>query len=326
MLPIELRFPLEARLLNDTFYVSDPLINNIEKGSEILAINGKNILEIKENIYSHIKSQGKIETTKKVFLNSYFTSYIPYALNFPKSYTITIKGEIAPIQLNQLSFYKPKPRHFPSNLCQGENLCLDFKNETTAVLTIKNSTYYGNSFSTFKDFIDNSFNKINSRGIDNLIIDYRSNGGGPGNTGTYLLRYLTKESFVYKKLSEGSNSANKSFEPFENRFKGKLYFLIDGEGGSTTGHILSIVKELKLATIVGEELGSNHFCTGGQRRFKLTNTDVFYSVGRFTHIAAVNAKHDDRGVMPDYFVKESIQDYLNDVDTVMEYTLDLIKN
>lgn len=325
MLPIELRFPLEARLINDKFYVSDPFINNIKKESEILAINGKNINDIKEDIYRHIKSQGKIETTKKFFLNAYFTAYIPYSLNFPKSYNVTIKGKKAPIQLKQLSNYKPKPRHFSTNFCESKNLCLDFKNETTAVLTIKFSAYYGNEFSIFKEFIDSSFNEINSKGITNLIIDYRSNSGGPGNTGTYLLRYLAKEAFIYKTVSEGSNQAQKSFEPFDNRFKGKSYFLIDGEGSSTTGHILSIVKDLKLGTIVGEELGSNRFCTGGQRQFKLTNTDVFYLVGRFTHIAAVNAESDDRGIMPDHFVTESIQDYLNDVDTVMEYTLKLIQ-
>lgn len=325
MLPVELRFPLEARLINDKFYISDPLVNNIKKESEILAINGKNINEIKEDVFRHIKSQAKIETTKKIFLNAYFTAYIPYSLNFPESYTITIKGKKTPVKLKQLSSYKPKPRHFPTNLCEGDNLCLDFKNDNTAVLTIKYSAYYGNEFSMFKEFIDSSFNEINSKGIDNLIIDYRSNSGGPGNTGTYLLRYLAKEAFIYKKVSEGSDQALKSFEPFDNSFNGKLYFLIDGEGGSTTGHILAIVKDLKLGTIVGEELGSNHFCTGGQRQFKLTNTDVFYLVGRFTHIAAVNTKFDDRGIMPDHFVKENIQDYLNGVDTVMEYTLRLIQ-
>lgn len=327
MLPVELLFPLEARLRNDTFYVIDPLVNNtIKKESEILAINGKNINEIKEDLYRHIWSQAKIETSKKYFLDGYFTSYIPYSLNFPKSYTVTIKGKKIPIKLKQLSYYKPKPRHYPTNLCESKDFCLDFKNANTAVLTIKETgTYYGNRFSIFKEFIDNSFQQINSNGAGNLIIDYRSNGGGPGYTAIYLLRYLAKEAFIYKTLSEGSDVAHKSFEPFDNRFKGKLYFLIDGEGGSTTGHLLSIVKDLKLATIIGEELGSNQFCTGGQRQFKLTNTDVFYWVGRYTHISAVNAKSDDRGIMPDHFVTESIQDYLNGVDTVMEYTIKLIR-
>ena len=326
MLPVALRFPLEARLTNDTFYVTDPLVNdNIKKESEILTINGKDMNEIKEDIYHHIWSQGKIETIKKVFLNSYFTSYIPYALNFPKSYTVTIRGNKTPILLKQLSSYKPKPRHYPTNFCEEENMCLDYKNSNTAVLTLKFTGYLGNSFSIYKDFIDKSFNEINTKGIDNLIIDYRSNGGAPGNTGTYLLRYLANEAFIYMKVSDGSNMAHKSFEPFDNRYKGNVYFLIDGEGSSTTGHILSIVKDLKLGTIIGEELGGNHFCVGGQRPFKLANTSVFYSVGRYTNITDVNAESDDRGVMPDYFVKESIQDYLNDVDTVMEYTMELIQ-
>ncbi len=325
MLPIELRFPLEVRLINDKLYVSAPLETNVKKESEILTINAKSIEEIKEDIFRHIPSQGKIKTTKKIFLNSYFTSYIPYSLNFPKSYTITIKGKKTPIKLKQLSSYKPQSRHFSTNLCQGKNLCLDFINDNTSVLTIKNSEYYGSRFSIFKEFLDKSFNEINSKGVDNLIIDMRSNSGGPGNTGIYLLRYLAKEAFIYKKVSEGSDIAQKSFKPFESSFKGKLYFLIDGEGSSTTGHILSIVKDLKLSTIVGEELGGNHFCTGGQKRFKLTNTDVFYSVGRFTNITAVSSNSDDRGVMPDHFVTQSIQDYLNDTDTVMDYTLKLIQ-
>ncbi|WP_298424306.1 S41 family peptidase [uncultured Kordia sp.] len=325
MLPSALRFPLEARLINNKFYVSDPLINNVQVGSEILTINGKSIHEIKEDIFRHISSQGKIETTKKIFLNSYFTAYIPYALHFPKSYTITIKGKGTPIKLAQLTRYTPKPRYFPTNLCESKELCLDFVNDNTAVLTIINSAYYGSSFSIFKEFIGNSFQEINSKKIEHLIIDMRSNGGGPSNTGIHLLRHLTKEAFIYKKVAEGSDIAQKSFKPFESNFKGKLYFLIDGESASTSGHVLSIVKDLKLGTIIGEEMGGNHFCTGGQKRFKLTNTDVFYSVGRFTNISAVNTNFDDRGVMPDYVVTQSIQDYTNDVDTVMEYTMQLIQ-
>jgi len=325
MLPIELRFPLEARLINDKLYVSDPLINNIKKTSEIITINGKSINAIKKDIFRHIPSQGKIETTKTTFFNSYITSYIPYSLNFPKSYTITIRGRKAPIKLDQLTSYVPKPRFFPTNLCESKNLCLDFVNENTAVLTIINSAYYGSRFSIFKEFIDNSFQKINSKGVDHLIVDMRSNSGGPGNTGIYLLKHLINEPFIYKTVAEGDTDLeNKSFEPFESRYKGKLYFLIDGEGGSTTGHILSFVKELKLATIIGEELGGNQFCTGGQKLFKLKNTDVFYSVGRYTNITqAIGSSSDDRGVMPDHFVTQNIQDYLNEVDTVMEFTLEL---
>ncbi|MFD0798410.1 S41 family peptidase [Maribacter chungangensis] len=327
MLPKELFFPLEGRLIDDKFFITNPLINeNLKKGSEILTINGVKFKDLKEEIFKHISSQGHIETTKTIFFNSYMNSYIPYALNFPKNYTITINGEKNPIRLEQLKTYNYPPRHYPTNLCDSKDLCLDIVNDDTAVLTIINTgDYYGSRFSIYKDFLDKSFQEIHSKEIKNLIIDMRSNGGGPGNTGIYLLRYLVKDAFIYKKLSEGANIANKSFEPLENRYKGATYFLVDGESGSTIPHILSHIKEKKLATIIGEEMGGNHFCTGGQRHYKLSNTSVFYLVGRYTNVSAADSFPDNRGIMPDYFVTQDIHDYLNDVDTVMKYTLELIQ-
>ncbi len=327
MLPTSLRFPIETRLIDTKLYITDPLINDLKKRTEILMINGVEIADIIKDIFKHITSQGHIKTKKAIYFNSYSTSYIPYALNFPAAYTITIKGRKKPIQLKQLQSYKPKPRHYPTNLCESKDLCLDYIDDNTAVLTVINSgAYYGNRFSIFKEFMDESFKEINSKNVKNLIVDVRSNSGGPGNTAAYLLRYLYKKPFVYKKLSEGgSNIPHKLLEPFENNFKGNTYFLIDGEGGSTTGHLLAHVKESKLATIIGEELGGNHFCTGGQRIFKLKNTEVFYKVGRYTNITSTDSFDVNRGIMPDHYVVQSIEDFLKDKDVVMEFTMELIK-
>ena len=327
MLPVELRFPLETRFIDKKLYVTKPLINsNVKEGVEILTINGVKIEDLREEIFKHIPSQGHIETGKKLFYSAYGTAYIAYALGFPEKYTIRVRDGKSPLKLEQLTIYEPAKRHFATNLCESKDLCLDYVDDKTAILTIINSgAYYGNRFSIFKDFIDDSFQEIKAKNIKNLIVDMRSNSGGPGNTGVYLLQYLVKEPFVYKKLAEGSNMAGKSFKPFENRFNDEIYFLIDGEGGSTTGHILSFVKQRKLATIIGEELGGNHFCTGGQRPFKLSNTGVFYWVGGYTNISSADGFPDNRGIMPDYFVTQNIEDYLNDVDTVMDYTIKRIQ-
>lgn len=324
MLPINLRFPIETRLIDNKLYVTNAFTNNLKKGAEILTINGEKIVDISKEAFKHISSQAHIETTKKVFFNSYSSSYIPYVLDFPKNYIITIRGKKTPILLKQLNSFKPKNRHFPTSLCESKDLCLDYINGETAVLTIINSgAYYGGRFSVFQKFIDDSFMDINNKNIKNLIIDVRSNGGGPGNTAVYLLRYLYQKPFVYKKLSEGSDTSGKLYEPFENSYKGKTYFLIDGEGGSTTGHLLAHVKQAKLATVIGEELGGNHFCTGGQKRYKLRNTDVFYTVGGYTNITTTDSFDVNRGIMPDHTVIQGIDDYLNNRDAVMEFTIEL---
>ncbi|MEP2058399.1 MAG: S41 family peptidase [Maribacter litoralis] len=323
MLPVELRFPLETRFIDKKLFVTKPLINsNVKEGVEILTINGVKIEDLRKEIFRHIPSQGHIETGKKLFYSAYGTAYIAYALGFPEKYTIRVRDSKSPLKLEQLTIYEPAKRHFATNLCESKDLCLDYVDDKTAILTIINSgAYYGTRFSIFKDFIDTSFQEIQSKNINYLIIDMRSNSGGPGNTGAYLLQYLVEEPFIYKTVAEGSNMAGQSFKPFGNRFKEEVYFLIDGEGGSTTGHILSFIKQRKLATIIGEELGGNHFCTGGQRLYKLPNTDVFYYIGRNTNISSADNFQADRGIMPDYFVTQSIEDYLDNTDEVMNYTL-----
>lgn len=327
MLPIELRFPLDVKLIEDKLFVSDPLINKdiIEAGIEIVEINGKSIAEIKNDVYKHIKSQAKVESFKRLLFNGYSTAYIPYSFGFPESYNVLLAGNNKPVLLNKLTTYKPKPRIHPENKCQ-DNLCLDLIDETkTAVITIRSFAYYGNKFLTYKKFIDESFQKMRSKGFKNLIIDVRMNGGGPSDAGIYLLRYIAKEQFVYFK-SSAFNEKKEFFEPFENQFNGKVYGIIDGGGGSTTGHFMSLVKHLNLATLVGEELGSNQFCTGGQISFRLPNTEIFYAVGRYTYVTTADSVSDERGVMPDHHVVQSINDYLNNIDTVLEYTKVLIDN
>jgi hypothetical protein len=114
------------------------------------------------------------------------------------------------------------------------------------------------------------------------------------------------------------------FHPVENRFKGKVVFLMDGNGHSTTGHFMSLVKVHNLGAIVGEELGSNQFCTAGQTLFRLRNTKFVVSSANNTHISTATKLPDSVGILPDYFVTQSIDDYLNKIDAVKQYALKLI--
>ncbi|MDY8135959.1 S41 family peptidase [Aquimarina sp. 2201CG5-10] len=326
MLPVELRFPLEVRLINNKMYVSNAL-NNKDKVSvkqEITAINDRPIAKVKDEIYKHISSQGSIETSKKNFLNAHSTSIIPYALGFPNSYNVHIKNKKEPISLSQLVEYDDNLDKLPDYLCQ-EPLCIKYlEDNKTAIMTIRTFAYYGNKFPEFKSFIDSSFKAFSQKKITNLVIDVRGNGGGPSDAGIYLLKYLSDKPFRYFSNSQYNEKLDVN-QPFTNSFKGNLYFTMDGNGGSTTGHFMSLIKHLKLATLVGEELGSNQFCTGGQKMLRLPNTGIIYVVARNTYETTATDLPIDRGIMPDYEVSQSIDDYLDNVDMIMDYTLKLIK-
>jgi C-terminal processing protease CtpA/Prc len=252
-------------------------------------------------------------------------------MNFPDSYTITLKGSEKPIVLNKAQ--EKRILHTdPSIQNCKKDLCLEFVNNgKTALLTIGSFDYYKfrNSYQYFKDFIDSCFLEINSKKSKNLIIDVRRNGGGSSSASIHLLRYLVDKPFTYssnvqikgkKEVVEGEESV----DPYENRFDGNLYFLIDGVGNSTTGHFMSIVKVLKLGTIIGEELGSNQFCTGGGKTLRLSYTKLVYTVAEDTYESMATSLPDETGILPDIYVTQSVEDYMNRIDTVKESALKLI--
>ncbi|MCG8577164.1 MAG: S41 family peptidase [Flavobacteriales bacterium] len=329
MLPPHLWFPIQVRWVNDHLYVVDPL-NNKDKVAlkdEITAINGIAVKDMIEDIYKHIPSQGHIETTKRIEFNSWAPVMIPYTLEFPEKYEITIKGKKNSIVLNKAE--KMKILFFdPSIPYCGNNLCLEFlEEEKTAVLTVSSFNYYAwNALDEFEDFMDSSFALINSKGTKNLVIDLRFNGGGSPESSIYLLRYLSSKPFHYYGNADYPGAENKQQQiPFENAFKGNNYFIIDGLGNSTTGHFMSMVKELNLGITVGEELGSNHFCTAGQATCRLSNSKLMYYVANNSNSTSAKSLPDNRGIFPDYEVVQNIDDYLNKVDAVKDFTFQLIK-
>ncbi len=334
MLPLSLRFPLQTRLVNSQLFVIDPLNNDgkVNVKDEILSVNGIAVVQLIADIYKHIPSQGYIQTTKNHFFNTWSTGLIPYTLGFPETYTIVIKGSEHPIVLNKAETFK-NLLNDPSVKKCGSNLCFEVVNNSnqTAILTISSFNYYPwGDLPVFKHFIDSIFNKIAEGQIKNLIIDLRFNGGGSQHSSIHLLRYLMDKPFLYYSNAQFKGKTEKIegediTVPFENRYKGKLYFLIDGQGNSTTGHFMSLVKVFNLGIIIGEELGSNQFCSAGQTICRLSHTKLEYYVADNTHESTATSLPDEKGIMPDYYVMQSIEEYLNHKDTVKEFAIKLIE-
>lgn len=298
---------------------------------EIVAINGQPVSEVIAMIYRHIPSQGYVETTKREEFNFWGTGMIPFALDFPEQYEVSIKGQNDIVALRPTATVR---NHFgnPAIKSCGEPLCYEvLDNGKTGVLTVLSFNFYPwNNLDAFMAFMDTTFVQIEEDSIEHLIIDLRYNGGGSAESSIYLLRYLHDAPFMYSSRAESAGKREKALSeyeqyPFENAYKGKLYFLIDGLGNSTTGHFMSLAKVWNLGTIVGEELGSNQFCSAGQAVSRLSNTKMIYYVANNTHVTTATSLPDETGILPDHYVTQSIDDYLNKVDTVMEFAVGLAR-
>ncbi len=332
ILPLEKSFPMQVRWINKQLFVVNPMNNSdkVKVKDEILSINGIETATLMSDIDNHIVAQANIQTYKTQKFNTYFAAFLPYALGLPDDFEIVVKGKNGSIKLHKAKKLATELYDPSINSCSND-LCLEILEEKTAVLTIASFNYYEwNNYTEFKSFLDNSMKIIENKKIKNLIIDVRYNGGGSQYPSIYLLQHLMNKPFTYYSKVESEGKTDKSygeeiFHPLENRFKGKVYFLIDGKGNSTTGHFMSLVKAHNLGTIIGEELGSNQFCTAGQTLFRLSNTKLVVSSANNTHVSTATKLPDEIGILPDFYVSQSIDDYLNKVDTVKDYALKLIR-
>ncbi|MEZ4797970.1 MAG: S41 family peptidase [Flavobacteriaceae bacterium] len=321
MISKPLVFPLQTRLVEGKLFVIDAMSNpdRVNIKDEITSINGVEVSKLVADIFRHIESQGYVQTSKVHFFNAWSTEMIPYALGFPESYSIKVNNKSSSILLNQAQTFKVPYTDESIKKCEN-NLCLEFlENNDTAILTISSFNFYPwNNLNEFETFIDESFKKLKEQSIKNLIIDLRFNGGGSPESSIYLLKYLMNKPFTY--------FTDENIKPHANSFKGQLYFLIDGNGKSTTGHFMALAKHHKLGIIIGEELGSNQMCTAGQTVCRLTNTKlVFYVANTESRLNAVELP-DEKGILPDYYITQNIDDYLNKVDSVKEFAINLIND
>lgn len=172
-------------------------------------------------------------------------------------------------------------------------------------------------------FADSMFTTLRQRGIKDLIIDVRYNGGGNSNVGDVLLKYIAPKPFAqygktlirvtpttialtgnrYEKpdtLFYPENPA--SFHeplPVEHRFHGNVYLLISHTTFSSASSFAWAFKEADCGTIIGEETGGMSVHYGDVISFQLPNSGLAVNVSHKRFWLPEADENDIHGVMPD---------------------------
>lgn len=222
---------------------------------------------------------------------------------------------------------------------------------------------FGEPESVYPDFYKQSFKEISKQKIQNLVIDLRANGGGKLSNGAYLLQYLARTSFVptkriyltindekLRKISgdslrldeqfqlaadpEGKYLVNnsegikelKSFSLLEDRFKGKVFVLIDGGTVSAAGNFAALLREHTNAVFIGSETGGYAGISNGIQQLNLmgSHTDVAINFPLTHSEINIDSRINKRGVVPDYKITASIEDIINGKDPVMDFVTAII--
>jgi len=328
-LPKSMLFPMNVRYVDSKLYIIDPKsnANNLSAGDEILTINGVDVATLQKEIFKHLPCDGYNETNKKENVNDYFRHMCAMFYDFSTSFTVGVKqkDEIVEIKLVEAENLDPA-KTFLDN-CEN-NLCLDTDLESsTAKITIRSFAYYKKQLPVFKSFVDSCFQHINENHIQHLIIDLRNNGGGDPFCGSYLLEHIADQPYTYfHKSVKWYRKLKKPIQPHPNRFKNKPYILVNGSCFSTTGHFCSLVKENNLGIFIGDETGATYTCNDFSKFYTLDNTNIFLRVATREVKTTVTTLSNKHGIIPDHQVVPTIDHYLNQTDTVLNYTLKLIEN
>lgn len=237
---------------------------------------------------------------------------------------------------------------------------LEFNADNTAYLQLGTFDVFGLSFN-WEDFLMNAFDEINRRKAANLILDIRWNEGGQDEVLLMLARYMTvkpiktesRERLIRYQtippslkpyLSTWDNSffdvSNRvvpydedyfkfksgddfQIKPFKKAFTGNVYLLVNAANSSATFYFAEIVKENKLATLVGEATGGNQRGLNGGLMFflRLPNSGIEIDI---PVIGTFAAGRPDAGVTPDYEIKETVESIIAGKDPAREFTEKMI--
>lgn len=212
-------------------------------------------------------------------------------------------------------------------------------------------------------FIKSSFRKIQQAGVQQLVIDVRTNGGGKVSNSTLLTRYISdhpfrvadsvvrnqkgleygnrfQQSWIYavgllfssRKQADGryhfSRFENKVWQPIEkNHFSGPVYLVQGGYSFSAATLFLGELKGQQNVKLVGEETGGGYYGNSAMMIpvCVLPNSGLRISVPLY-RLVINKDRPKGGGVMPDIYVPPSSEAIRKGVDAKMEKIRSLIQH
>lgn len=338
----KLRFPFDIFIQNKQMFITKnySFDNKIVLGSEILKINNISSNEILSTILKYIP--GESERFALSAIEQFFPTVYRYVYGECDEFTIEVKqsDKVVSFKIDSLNnehhsipeFMKPSRFYFNSNV---------------AIIDLRNF-----ASPDFTYFVDSTFRQINSNKTQSLIIDLRYNGGGDASLADSLISYLTTKEYQSmqsdilkinyatsdyinqlqsKNLGEKNGNFYKwsgiSVKPIQrkNSFKGSIYVLTSSMTYSTAGFFSNVIKCYNLGTIIGSETGQPMIAYGDTFSYILPNTNLSCGIAKQKFVFCC-AKKEGQGVIPDYIIKPNLSDKLKGIDTVMDFTLKMIKN
>ncbi|MEP2774261.1 MAG: S41 family peptidase [Fulvivirga sp.] len=318
----------------------------IQKGDEILSINGRPTDELVADMMTYLSTDGHIKSSAYYKLTAGFNwmyyLYIEQPEKFELSYKIRETGTIAEITMPAITRQQMVDNLKDKNTTKkapmapsGAEEVYEFEIEDgVGFLTLKsfNRQLIERHKIKAKKLYKEVFEKLNESNVENLVIDLRNNNGGRYEFGFEILPFIMKEErsgwFKTSISWEGKVKEYKLPRQDKANFMGDIWVLVNGGTFSTSSSLARYLKEYAGATIVGEEGAGRYegFVAGSQQYVHLPNSKLRVAIPRYHNKFPESSvqKTTNRGVLPDQEVVYTVNDLIEERDMAMEKVRKLI--
>ena len=335
-----LRFPFRIKIdiKAKEFIITGSPVDTLKKytGERIVSINGISVDSLIEIFYNNTSAEND---ALLIFMNEKHIDYALYSVfGSPEYFYINLLVADKKVKLRCKSIKHIQDKAVPV-------FTFEMIHENIGLIDMNRLS----SLKKFEKFCKKTFRYLNKNNIENLIIDFRGNGGGDSKVGDELIKYLSNVPFTqYQKAIIKVSSASKQqfhyhqeegtlieieltkdklTEPYPEkiRYSGNVFVLIDGETYSSAGSTVWCINHYHLATTVGKETGGTGVHYGYPIKRKLPNSGLTYYV---SHIKWYQIGADDEsthGLIPDYETDVTIEDIKNNTDAAFNFVMKLIE-
>ena len=341
--------------------------SSIAQGDELLSINGQDIQHIIHQIVQLVPSDGFNQTMKHRAV--YYQFPIWYRLiDQTGNFKVVVKQKSgnATYQVKGARYDEIVRDGFLKELTRAKQLEFRVENNIgfLTIHTFSNSDIK-KSGQNFKDFIDNTFERLAKEKIKNLVVDLRDNTGGSDGNAVYFTKYFFEKPFRYWDRIEVTEAsardvkgvALKMFyrtpiqkdsiwlwqkaklvrdfdyyeeqEPVSKSYSGNTYVLINGFTMSSSADVAAILSHNKKATFIGQETGGGYQgnTSGIMPTAKVEPFGFTITVPLQKYVNYVDTtKNFGKGTMPDHLVHVTISDILKGIDKELETAINLINS
>jgi hypothetical protein len=337
-------------------------------GYEVLKINGKEMSEIIETIQPLLANDGNSEE----MIGASFP-FLLWAVNTSHPYSVEILNketglpEILELQgTNDLDKYRTqKPIGIKPKL--DDFITFELLDKNIGYINAKSFGFvqYNEITKAFDNNFESYFASLKEKGVSNLIIDLRENGGGSsypaeailqkianklyqqtgGSTmrvskqfGEFLnglpwaIRMIAKKGSMkdYDKYPIGTNIKEESKpslpKKVKNSFSGKVYVLIGPNTHSAAMMMANAVEDFDLGILVGEPTKSIPRELSNALPLKTPNAKIAFVVPATLFTRANGDANNFDPVKPDVFINTTSEDIEQKRDPVMQYVLEKINS